>query len=99
MVVSYRGNFSLSFFPHPCMACSLWFNLHVFGMLAFLLSQPFLNTPVHINETCATLYLIHTLYVAIAIFRLILLLNINAEHTLHSRVKDSITHNYVIILI
>ena len=36
-------------------------------------------------------------YTIAAIFRLILLLNITPEHNLHSRVKDFITHNSIII--
>ena len=34
--------------------------------------------------------------ISVAIFKLILLLNIPPQHTLHSRVKDSITHNSII---
>ena len=36
-------------------------------------------------------------FVSTAIFRLILLLNITPEHTLHSRINDSITHNSTVI--
>ena len=73
------------------LACSLWFNL--FGILVFLMSQPYptrftwnLSYPLHYAYSKST-----------AIFRLILLLNITTENTLHSRVKDPITHNSIVI--
>ena len=69
------------------MACSLWINL--FGILVSLISQPCL-TRFQWNLCYPLSYAYST---SIAIFRLTLLLDITAEHTLHSRVKDSITQN------
>ena len=77
----------------PCeWACGLWINL--FGMFVFLISQSCL-TRFQWNLCYPLPYAYST---SIAIFRLILLLNITPEHTLHSRVKDSITHNSTVIL-
>ena len=44
-----------------------------------------------------TRYLPYAYSTSTAIFRIILPLNIIPEHTLHSRVKDSITHNSTVI--
>ena len=84
--------FSNSLFSSHTLAwaCSLWFNL--FCMLVFLISQP---CPTRFQwNLCYTLpYAYSTSTSSI----LILLLNFTPEHTLHSRVKDSITHNSIVI--
>ena len=59
------------------------------GILVSLVSQPCL-TRFWWNLYFPFPYAYST---STAIFRLILLLNVTAEHTLHSRVKDSITQN------
>ena len=72
-------------------ACSLWFKF--FSMLTFLISQPCL-----IRFWWNWYYLLPYAYItSIAIFRLILLLNMAPEHTSHSKVNDSITHNLTVI--
>ena len=72
----------------PCeWTCSLWFNL--FGMLVFLISQPCL-TRFHWNLRHPLPYAYST---SLAIFRLILLCSVIADHNLHSRAKFSITQN------
>ena len=52
---------------------------------------------LHIYIMNSWCYLMHTLLCSTTSFSLILLLNITPEHTLHSRVKDSITHNSIVI--
>ena len=74
------------FGPHE-WACGLWINLLVYLFLSYL-SHALLD----FGETCTFLSL-NAYSTSTAIFRLILLLNVTAEHTLHSRVKDSITQN------
>ena len=75
----------------PWMACGLWISL--FSILVFLVSQPCL-TRFQKNWYYLLPYAYST---STAIFRIILPLNIIPEHTLHSRVKDSITHNSTVI--
>ena len=73
----------------PCeWACGLWISL--FNILVFLLSQPCL-TRFQWNWYYLLPYAYST---STAIF---LSLNIIPERTLHSRVKDSITHNSTVI--
>ena len=85
--------FSNSLFSSHTLAwaCCLWFNL--FGMLVFLISQPYL-TRFQWN-LCYTLPYAYS--TSTTSFRLILLPNIITEHTLHSTVNNSITHNSIII--
>ena len=51
------------------------------------------------SKTGDTFYLIHTLQIATAIFRFILLFNITPEYTLHNIVKNSIIHNNSIVIL
>ena len=72
-------------------ACSLSINL--FSIFVFLVSQSCL-TRFQWNWYYLLPYAYST---STAIFRIILSLSIIPEHTLHSRVKDSITHNSIVI--
>ena len=72
--------------------CSLWFNL--FGMLVFLISQPY----THVLQRNLYYPLPYAYSTNTAIYRLIVLHNVTAEHTSHTRVKDSVTHKSTIIL-
>ena len=73
------------------MACGLWISL--FSILFFsYLSHALLD----FSKT-GTTFLPYAYSTSTAIFRIILPLNIIPEHTLHSRVKDSITHNSTVI--
>ena len=64
--------------------------------LVYLFFSYLSHALLDLSKTGTTFYLMHTLQ-ATAIFRIILSLNIIPEHTLHSRVKDSITHNSTVI--
>ena len=88
-----RQSFSSSFSSHTqAWACGLWFNL--FDIFIFLISQPY---PIRFQWNLS--YPLQYAYpTSTAIFRLILLCSITPQHTLCSRVKDSITHNLTVIL-
>ena len=72
-------------------ACGLCINL--FSIFVFLVSQPCL-TRFQRNWYYLLPYAYST---STAIFRIILSLSIIPEHTLHSRVKDSIIHNSTVM--
>ena len=66
--------------------------------LVYLFSSYLSHTLLDFSKTWTTLYIMHSSSTSIAIFRLILSIEIAPQRTLHSRVKDSITHNSIVIL-
>ena len=73
-------------------ACSLWISLFDIIFVFLYLSHALLD----FSET-STKLLPYAYSTSTAIFRVILSLNIITKHTLHSRVKDVITHNSTVI--
>ena len=80
--------FLFYFLRTPLVVCGL-----IYSVLVFLISQPY-ATRFQWNLSYPLYYAYST---STGIFRVILLLDITPEHTLHSRVKSSITHNSIVI--
>ena len=80
-------NFFLFYFLRtPLHGLAVCGSTYSIGLLFSYLNHAYLD----FSKTGDIFYLIHTLQMATAIFRLILLFNITPEHTLHSIVKNSI---------
>ena len=75
---------------HGLVCCTLNYNYYL-----FCLHLSHFKTDS--STTCTTVHPMHTLQTSTAIFRLMWLLKVTSECTLHSRVKDSTTQNSAVI--
>ena len=75
---------------HGLAVCGLIYLVYLFFLYLSL-------TQLDFSETCISFSLPYAYSTSTAIFRLILLRNITPQRTLHSSVKDSITHNSTVI--